>query len=160
MKSGSDRFKLVASKEEGNSKEDFFEIEIQSVTNELKAGTYTYKEAQEANGKQLPTILQTKAKLYYDATRNNHIQNFVPFIANGHKANFYTDGLQDKLPKASPNCKLVIEKVENGKASGYFILGAEATGFKKIVKGDAMTKTFSTGFLGEMKAQFSDIAIL
>jgi len=40
-------------------------------------------------------------------------------------ASYVDESLMRHLPASSPNCKLVIEKVEGGKASGYFVMGTQ-----------------------------------
>jgi hypothetical protein len=74
-------------------------------------------------------------------------------------ANFVDDGLIRHYPSASPACKFLIEKVENGKASGYFTFGIMIKGLKPIRKGDAMTETFTEGFAGDIKGTFTDVPI-
>ena len=74
-------------------------------------------------------------------------------------ASYVDEGLSRNLPAASPNCKFVIEKVEDGKASGYFIVGIMIEGLKPIKKGDAMQETFTTGFAGELKCTFSNVPV-
>jgi hypothetical protein len=74
-------------------------------------------------------------------------------------ATYVTESLERKLPAASPNCKLVIEKVEDGKISGYFLFGAMNQGLKPITKGDAMTETFTEGFIGEIKCTFTNVPV-
>ena len=74
-------------------------------------------------------------------------------------ASYVNEALSDKLPASSPNCKFVIEKVENNTASGYFTMGIMIEGLKPITKGDAMQQTFTTGFAGEMKCTFSNVPV-
>ena len=80
-------------------------------------------------------------------------------MANGYLATFYSESLSKKLPAASSNCKFVIEKVEDGKVSGYFIAGIMIEGLKPITKGDAMQQTFTDGFSGEMKYTFANVPV-
>lgn len=52
-----------------------------------------------------------------------------------------------------------MEKVEDGKGSGYFTMGIMTEGLKPIKKGDAMEEIFTTAFSGEMKGTFSNMPI-
>lgn len=74
-------------------------------------------------------------------------------------SSYVDESLRRNLPAASPSCKLVIEKIEDGKASGFFTAGILVDGLKPVKKGDAMQETFTTGFSGEMKCRFSDIPV-
>jgi hypothetical protein len=74
-------------------------------------------------------------------------------------ASYVDEGLGRHLPATSPSCKFVIEKVEDGKASGYFTMGIMTEGLKPITKGDAMQDTFTTGFSGELKGTFSNVPV-
>jgi hypothetical protein len=74
-------------------------------------------------------------------------------------ASFVSESLEEKLPAASPNCKFVIEKMEDGKASGYFVFGIMNEGLKPITKGDAMTMTYTNGFAGELKCTFANVPV-
>ncbi|MDZ7615325.1 MAG: hypothetical protein U5K51_17710 [Flavobacteriaceae bacterium] len=53
----------------------------------------------------------------------------------------------------------MIEKLEDGNASGYFVFGMMNTGLKPIKKGDAMTETFTNGFAGEIKGTFTNVPV-
>ncbi len=164
IKSGENRYTFIASKEEGNSKENYFSIELQSINMSLKPETFPFKEVNQANEmygtKKFSEIQSSKAVLYYGAGKTPYIYKFSPIIANGHMASYVTESLARKLPAISPNCKLVIEKVENGKASGYFVVGMMSQGLNAIKKGDAMRETFTDGFSGELKGKFVDVPVL
>lgn len=163
MKSGESGYVFMASKEEGNSKENFLKIELETTGLKLKADTFNFKEINEKNPlygtKKFPEITKTEAVLYYGTTTTPYIYDFSPIIANGHMATYVDDGLMRKLPAASPNCKFVIEKLEDGKASGYFVFGMMNQGLKPIKKGDAMTETFTNGFAGEIKGTFTNVPV-
>ena len=163
MKTADNRYTFIASKEEGNSKENFFKIELQSVSPTLKAETFNFDEANKKNPmygtKKFSEIRNTEAVLYYGAGKKPYVKEFSPIIANGALASFVDNSLARKLPPASPNCKFVIETIIDGKASGYFTVGMVNEGLKPITKGDAMTQTFTTRFLGEMKCSFANVPI-
>ena len=163
MKTKDNRYTFTASKEEGNSKENYFKIELQSVSPNLKAETFNFEEANKKNPlygtKKFSEIRNTEAVLYYGAGKKPYIKEFSPVIANGAMATFVDNSLASKLPPASPNCKFVIERIIDGKASGYFTVGMINEGLKPITKGDAMTQTFTTGFLGEMKCSFANVPV-
>lgn len=164
IKSGENKYTFIASKEEGNSKENYFSVELQSINMSLKPETFPFKEANQSNEmygtKKFSEIQSSKAVLYYGAGKTPYIYKFSPIIANGHMASYVTESLARKLPAISPNCKLVIEKVENGKASGYFVFGMMSQGLNAIKKGDAMRETFTDGFSGELKGKFVDVPVL
>lgn len=164
MKSGENSYVFIASKEEGNNKENFFRVEFRSTYTSLKAETFQFPEAYKSNPlygtKKFPEITKTEAVLYYGGATKPYIYKFSPIIANGHMASYVTESLSRNLPPISPNCKLVIEKVENGMISGYFLFGAMNNGLKPITKGDAMTETFTDGFIGEIKCTFSNVPVL
>jgi hypothetical protein len=164
MKSGENNYVFIASKEEGNNKENFFRVEFRSTYTSLKAETFQFPEAYKSNPlygtKKFPEITKTEAVLYYGGNTKPYIYKFSPIIANGHMASYVTESLSRNLPPISPNCKLVIEKVENGMISGYFLFGAMNNGLKPITKGDAMTETFTDGFIGEIKCTFSNVPVL
>lgn len=163
MKTGENSYTFIASKEEGNSKENYFKIELETVNMKLKPETYNFKEVNQKNSlygtKKFSEIKNTEAVLYYGATTKPYIYKFSPIIANGHMATYVDEALMRKLPAASPTCKLVIEKVEDGKASGYFVVGLMNKGLKPITKGDAMTETFTDGFAGEVKCTFTNVPV-
>jgi outer membrane protein OmpA-like peptidoglycan-associated protein len=163
MKTGENTYTFMAGKEEGNSKENFFKIELESVNMSLKAETFNFKEINQKNAlygtKKFSEIKKTEAVLYYGNATNPFIYKFSPIIANGHMASFVSESLERKLPAVSASCKFVIEKVEDGKASGYFAFGIMNKGLKPITKGDAMTETFTDGFAGEMKCTFTNVPI-
>ena len=163
MKVADNRYTFIASKEEGNSKENYFKIELQSVSPSLKAETYNFVEAVEKNPmygtKKFSEIRNTEAVLYYGTAKKPYISEFSPIVANGALANYVDNSLARKLPGISPNCKFVIEKIADGKASGYFTVGIITEGLKPITKGDAMEQTFTTGFSGEMKGVFANVPV-
>jgi len=163
MKSSDNRYVFLASKEEGNSKENFFKIELETAGMQLKPGTFNFKEINQKNPlygtKKFPEIKKTEAVLYYGGAVKPYIHQFSPIIASGHMGTYVSESLERKLPAASPNCKLVIEKLEAGKASGYFVFGLMNTGLKPVTKGDAMTETFTEGFAGEVKCTFTNVPV-
>jgi len=163
MKTGENTYTFMAGKEEGNSKENFLKIELESVNMSLKAETFNFKEINQKNAmygtKKFSEIKKTEAILYYGNATTPYIYKFSPIIANGHMASFVSESLERKLPAVSASCKFVIEKVEDGKASGYFAFGIMNKGLKPITKGDAMTETFTDGFAGEMKCTFTNVPV-
>ena len=163
MKTGESNYTFIASKEEGDSKKNYFKIELKSVNTTLKPETFNFKEANEKNPlygtKKYAEIGNNEAVLYYGAAQKPYIYQFSPIIANGTMASYVDEGLARNLPSTSPNSKFVIEKVEDGKASGYFTMGIMTEGLKPITKGDAMEQTFTTGFAGEMKCTFSNVPV-
>ncbi len=163
MKTGESNYTFIASKEEGNSKENFVKIELASGNISFKPETFNFEENNRKNPlygtKKFAEIRKTEAVLHYGAALKPYIYQFSPVVANGHMATFYTESLSQNLPPASPNCKFVIEKVEDGKASGYFIAGIMTEGLKPITKGDAMQQTFTNVLSGEMKFTFSNVPV-
>ena len=163
MKTGESGYTFIASKEEGDSKKNYFKIELKSVNTTLKPETFNFKEVNEKKPlygtKKYAEIGNNEAVLYYGAVQKPYIYQFSPIIANGTMASYVDAGLGRNLPATSPNCKFVIEKVEDGKASGYFIMGMMTEGLKPITKGDAMEQTFTTGFAGELKCTFSNVPV-
>ena len=163
MKSGESSYTFIASKEEGDSKKNYFKIDLKSVNTTLKPETFNFEEINKKNPlygtKKYAEIGNNEAVLYYGASQKPYIYRFSPIIANGTMASYVDEALSDKLPAPSPTCKFVIEKVENNTASGYFIMGIMIEGLKPITKGDAMQETFTTGFAGEMKCTFSNVPV-
>lgn len=163
MKTGENSYTFIASKEEGNSKENYFKIQLQSVNTTLRPETFNFKEINEKNPlyatKKYAEISNTEAVLYYGTAQKPYIYRFSPLIANGTMASYVDEALIRHLPAISQACKFVIEKVENGKASGYFTVGIIVEGLKPVKKGDAMTETFTTGFSGELKCQFMNVPV-
>ena len=163
IKTADNRYTFTASKEEGNSKENYFKIELQSVSPTLKAETFNFEEANKKNPmygtKKFSEIRNTEAVLYYGAGKKTYIKEFSPVIANGAMASYVDNSLATKLPPASSNCKFVIEKIADGKASGYFTVGMINEGLKPVTKGDAMQQTFTTGFIGELKCSFANVPV-
>ena len=163
MKTSDNNFTFSAGKEEGNNKENYFKIELTSVNTRLKPETYHFKEINEKETlygtKQFSEIKKAEAVLYYGVAQKPYIYKFSPIIGNGHMATFVSESLHRKLPPVSPNCKLVIENVEDGKASGYFVMGIMIQGLKAVTKGDAMQETFTDGFSGEIKCTFTNVPV-
>lgn len=163
MKTGESGYTFIASKEEGDSKENYFKIELKSVNTTLKPETFNFKEINEKNPlygtKKYAEISNSEAVLYYGSAQKPFINKFSPIIANGTMASYVDASLERHLPSTSPNCKFVIEKVEDGKASGYFTVGIMTEGLKPVKKGDAMEETFTTGFSGELKGTFSNVPV-
>jgi hypothetical protein len=163
MKKSENSYVFSAGKEEGNSKENYLKIELETPGMKLKPETFNFKEVNEKNPlygtKKFPEIKNTEAVLYYGETTKPYIYRFSPIITNGHMASFVDEALIRNLPSPSPNCKFVIEKVEDNKASGYFVFGIMNNGLKPIKKGDAMTETFTDGFAGEMKCTFTNVPV-
>ena len=163
MKSSDNKYTFTASKEEGNSKENYFKIELETVNTKLKPETFNFDQVNRKNPlygtKKFSEIKKTEAVLFYGNAVKPYIQRFSPIIANGHMATFFSESLDEKLPAASPLCKLVIEKVEDNKVSGYFVFGNIIEGLKSITKGDGMQVTYTNGFAGEMKCSFSNVPL-
>ena len=163
MKTGENSFTFIASKVEGNSKENYFKIMLQSVNTSLKPETYNFREINQKQPlygtKKYAEISNTQAVLFYGTAQKPYIYKFSPIIANGTMASYVDQSLARHLPAVSTNSKFVIEKVEDGKASGYFIMGIMIQGLKPVTKGDAMTETFTDGFSGELKCTFSNVPV-
>lgn len=163
MKTGENRYTFTASKEEGNSKENYFKIMLVSVNASLKPETFNFREINEKQPlygtKKYAEISNNEAVLFYGNGQKPYIYKFSPIIANGTMASYVDEALSRHLPAVSPNSKFVIEKVENGKASGYFTFGIMIEGLKPVKKGDAMQQTFTDGFAGEMKCSFSNVPV-
>lgn len=163
MKTADNRYTFTASKEEGNSEENYLKIELQSVNPNLKAETFNFEEANKKNPmygtKKFSEIRNTEAVLYYGAGKKPYVKEFSDVIANGALASYVDNSLVRKLPPASPTCKFVIERITDGKASGYFTVGMVNEGLKPITKGDAMQQTFTTGFIGELKCSFANVPV-
>lgn len=164
MKSGENRYMFMASKEEGNHKENFLKIEFETAGMGLKPESFNFKEVNEKNSlygtKKYAEVRSTEAVLYYGGTTKPYIYRFSPIIANAPMASFVSESLERKLPAASPKTKFVIEKLEDGKASGYFVFGIMNQGLKPVTKGDAERETFTDGFAGEMKCTFSNVPVI
>tara|TARA_R110000868_G_scaffold216416_7_gene466596 strand:+ start:17499 stop:19418 length:1920 start_codon:yes stop_codon:yes gene_type:complete len=163
MKTGESNYTFIASKEEGYSKENFVKIVLESANSSLKPETFNFEEINKKNPlygtKKFAQINATEAILFYGTAQKPFIYKFSPIVANGHMATFYNESLSQNFPPESPNCKFVIEKVEDGKASGHFIAGIMIEGLKPITKGDAMQQTFTDGFSGEIKFTFSNVPV-
>ena len=163
MKTGDYSYTFMATKEEGNYKENYFKIKLETGNTSLKAETFNFKEINQKNPlygtKKYPEIKNTEAVLYYGAAKKPYIYQFSPIIANGTMASYVTASLERRLPPVSANSKLVIEKIEDGKASGYFTMGIMIQGLKPVTKGDAMTETFTDGFSGEIKCKFTNVPV-
>lgn len=163
VRNSSGKYTFMASKEEGNSNENFIKIELEQVGDKLKAETFNYKDINTSmplyGTKKYPEIREAKAILYYGNAKKPYIKSFTPVIADGHMSKYYSESLQANLPAASGKTRFVIEKIEDGKASGYFITGILIEGLKPVTKGDAMQDTFTTGFAGEMKCTFTNVPV-
>ncbi len=163
MKTGEFTYTFIASKEEGDHKNNYFKIALKSVNMTLKPETFNFKDVNEKNPlygtKKYAEISSNEAVLYFGAAQKPFIYQFSPIIASGTMASYVDESLAKNLPPVSPNCKFVIEKVEDGKASGYFTVGIMTEGLKPIKKGDAMEETFTTGFAGELKCTFSNVPV-
>lgn len=163
MKTGEYTYTFMATKEEGNSKENYFKIFLKTGNTSLKAETYNFKEINQKNPlygtKQYPEITGSEAVLYYGAAKKPYIYRFSPIVANGTMASYVDQALVRHLPAPSATTRLVIEKVENGKASGYFVFGIMIQGLPPVKKGDAMMETFTDGFSGELKCTFSNVPV-
>jgi outer membrane protein OmpA-like peptidoglycan-associated protein len=150
-------FSLTASKEEGNSKENFFKIDFKPVTEKVKPETY-YFGVQNMNNpaskiKQLPEIVGSSAALYYNTAKKPYVKEFVATIADGHAC---------KVKRSvSDECKLVIEKVENGLASGYFIFGTHLEGMQpiKCLDGEGSNLAITDGYGGQIKGIFTNVPV-
>jgi hypothetical protein len=163
MKTGENTYTFSASKEEGNYKENFFKIFLATPGSQLRTETFLFTEVNKKNSlygtKRFPDITKTEAVLFYGGVKKPYIYQVVPRIANGHMATYVSADLDRNLPPLSNSCKLVFEKIENGLASGYFVFGMMNQGLKPITKGDAMTETFTDGFIGEVKCTFSNVPV-
>jgi len=153
---------LAASKEEGNSKENFMKITIKPVGGKLAPGTYLF-EVQNAknpsfNVKEFPQIQGSEAVLLFGKDNKPYVAGFVPYISTQHESKYYDD-TNFNPPAPSDACKLVIESVKDGKASGYFVLGVRTDGNKAVVVGDGMTRTITGKYEGQMKGTFRDLPI-
>jgi outer membrane protein OmpA-like peptidoglycan-associated protein len=156
-------YALVATKEEGNSKENFLKIHFKPVGENLKTDSYYFDEVNKKKPmygtKKYPAVTKTEAMLYYGSAQKPYIKSFSPYITDGHMSKFVDVALARHLPAPSENCKLVIEKITDGKASGYFVMGNAIEGLKPVKIGDAEQETFTDGFAGEMKGTFTDIPV-
>ncbi len=163
MKTGEYSYTFMATKEEGNYKENYFKIKLETGNTSLRAETFNFKEINQKNPlygtKKYPEIKSTEAVLYYGAAKKPYIYQFSPIIANGTMASYVDATLERHLPPVSASSKLVIEKIEDGRASGYFTMGIMIQGLKPVTKGDAMTETFTDGFSGEMKCKFINVPV-
>lgn len=163
VKKSESEYSFIASKEEGNGRENYFKIELETAGAKLKPETFNFDEINRKQPmygtKKFSSIKNSEAVLYYGASKKPYISQFSPVVANGHMAGFVMEDLVRKMPSPSPNCKLVIEKLEDGKASGYFTVGIMIEGLKPVTKGDAMQQTFTNGYSGEMKCSFSNVPV-
>ncbi len=159
MKSDDGGYTLIASKEEGNSKENFIKINLQTVGDKLTPETFYFDEYNKKTRllygtKKYPTISGSEAKLFYGNAQKPYISSFSPYIADGHMAKL------SHLPPASEKCKLVIEKIVDGKASGYFVLGIIIDGLNPVRLQDGeQDETITTGYSGEISGTFSNVPI-
>lgn len=156
-------YSFTASKEEGNSKENFFQIDFKPLMSNVKADTYLFKEQNQKKPlygtKEYPEITGTSAVLYYNPAKKPYIKEFISAIANGHA---YDIGAH--LKDASSNCKLVVEKVENGLASGYFVFGTHLEGLpvKRCTHncdGEGADLPVTDGYGGEIKGTFTNVPV-
>jgi outer membrane protein OmpA-like peptidoglycan-associated protein len=163
MKTGDNRFTFIASKEEGNGKENYFKIMLKSVNTSLKPETYEFTEIAQKQPlygtKQYSEITGSEATLFYGKGQKPYIYQFTSIVANGPTASYVDNNLQWHLPAPSPKSKFVIENVENGKASGYFTMGIMIEGLQPVTKGDIEQQTFTDGFSGEIKCTFSNVPV-
>ncbi|MDE3145204.1 MAG: OmpA family protein, partial [Bacteroidota bacterium] len=159
MKSDDGGYTLIASKEEGNSKENYLKLNLQPVGDKLNTETYCFDEYNKKTKllygtKKYPTISGSEAKLFYGNARKPYISSFSPYIADGHMAKL------THLPPASEKCKLVIEKIVDGRASGYFVLGIIIDGLNPVRLQDGeQDETITTGYSGEISGTFSNVPI-
>lgn len=163
LKKGNNNYTFVATKNDGDDTDNAIKIGLNVVGDKLKADTYLFDEQYANNpmygSKKFPTISGAVGKLHYGKTEKPYIKQFSPIIANGHMSKYYDKALYANLPPKSDKVKFVIEKIENGMASGYFTLGIIVDGLKPVTIGDAMTETFTTGFSGEMTGKFNNIPV-
>ncbi|HEX3025346.1 MAG TPA: OmpA family protein [Chitinophagaceae bacterium] len=157
MKSDDGGYTLIASKEEGNSKENFIKINIQPVGDKLNTETYFFDEYNKKTKllygtKKYPTISGSVAKLFYGNAQKPYVSSFSPYIADGHEATIH-------LPPPSEKCKVVIEKIVDGKASGHFVLGIIIEGLKPLRVSDTDDQTYTAGYAGEISGTFSNVPI-
>ena len=151
-------FSFTASKEEGNSKENFFKIDFRPVTEKVKPETY-YFGVQNMNNpaskiKQLPEIVGSSAALYYNTAKKPYVKEFVATVADGHACKVSNKTI-------STDCKLVIEKVENGLASGYFVFGTHLEGLQpiKCLDGEGSNMGITDGYGGQIKGIFTNVPV-
>lgn len=162
MKGPKETFVLAASKEEGNSKENFMKITIKPVGGKLAPGTYLFEVQNSKNPsskvKELPQIQGSEAVLLFGNGNKPYVAGFVPYISTQHESKYY-DETNFNPPAPSDVCKLVIESVKDGKASGYFVLGVRSDGNKAVVVGHGMTRTITGKYEGQMKGSFKDLPV-
>lgn len=163
IKGQKETYVLAASKEEGNSKENFLKITIKPVGGKLVPGTYLF-DAQNAKNpsygqKELPAITGSEAMIFFGKAQKPYISSFAPFISNQHESKYYNSGLGFDPPPPSDACKLVIESLKDGKASGYFVMGIKTEGNNPVKVGDAMTRTFTGKYEGQIKGTFKDLPV-
>ncbi len=151
-------FSLTASKEEGNSKENFLKVDFRPVTEKVKPETY-YFGVQNMNNpaakiKQLPEIVSSSAALYYNTAKKPYVKEFVATLADGHACKVSNKTI-------SNDCKLVIEKVENGLASGSFVFGTHLEGMPpiKCLDGEGSNLAITDGYGGQIKGTFSNVPV-
>ncbi|MCC7400083.1 MAG: OmpA family protein [Chitinophagaceae bacterium] len=163
MKGENNTYVLLASKEEGNNSENYLQITFKPIAGKLAPGTYNFNELNQKNPsygiKELPEITGTKSVLYYGAGKKPYISSFVPFFSTEHESKYYASSFAHNPPPPLPECKLVIESVKEGKASGYFVMGIKTEGNSPVKIGDAMTRTFTGKYGGQMKGMFKDIPV-
>ena len=112
MKTADNRYTFTASKEEGNSKENYFKIMLQSVNSSLKAETFNFREINEKQPlygtKKYAEISNNEAVLLYGNGQKPYIYKFSPIIANGTMASYVDEALSRHLPAASANSKFAV----------------------------------------------------
>ncbi len=163
MKGPKDTYVLAASKEEGNSKVDFLKITIKPVGGKLAPGTYLFDVQNSRNPfygkKELPAVTSSEAVIFFGKTQKPYISSFAPFISNQHESKYYNSGLGFDPPPPSDACKLVIESLKDGKVSGYFVMGIKTEGNNPVKIGDAMTRTITGKYEGQIKGTFKDLPV-
>ena len=131
--------------------------------NNVRPETFLFKEQNQKKPlygtKQSPEIISSTAVLYYNAAKKPYVKEFISAVANGHA---YDIGRH--LTDGSSNCKLVIEKVENGLASGYFVFGTHLEGLpmKKCTHncdGEGSDLPVTDGYGGEIKGTFTNVPV-
>lgn len=119
MKTGDYSYTFMATKEEGNYKENYFKIKLETGNTSLKAETFNFKEINQKNPlygtKKYPEIKNTEAVLYYGAAKKPYIYQFSPIIANGSLAS-YVDARSNVIyPRFQPSANWLLKKWKMGK---------------------------------------------
>lgn len=156
-------YRFTASREEGNSKENFFQIDLLPLMPNLRPETFLFKEQNMKKPlygtKQYPEITGTSAVLYYNPAKKPYVKEFISALATGHAFD-----IGRNLKDGGSYCKLVIEKVENGLASGYFVFGTHLEGLpmKKCTQnceGEGSDLPVTDGYGGEIKGTFTNVPV-